>query len=368
MTARYVSAAGYQVTVVTATADPEFASGPFDFEVARRPPLKRLAELVRQADVVHLNTFNAPILILSLLMRRPTVWQHIDFDMLSPRGICHVDGVACRFQAARCFACLRRDHSRLRALRSIVSLFAKRAAAHAVTVNLLSTEYARRRMPMPRLEMLSFGIETEQWAAGQRRTTPETRVFFYGRHIPAKGCDVLIRAVRRCLDQGLRLTVRIAGDGPHRARSEQLSRQLGLEDTVTFLGFQPEELVRAELLEADIVAIPTLQDEIGQFVAFEAMASGCAVVASSIGAFPEHLDGAGLLFPPGDDAELAQTLGRLAADRSLMSSIARRGRQRVLAEFDWKTMGQRYLDLYRRVAGPARRIESDKRKPADEAA
>lgn len=351
MTAVYASGAGHQVTVVTSTPDRDGRYPKAAFDVDRQPGLRHLATLVRRADVVHLNTFSLPIVALALLFRRPIVWQHIDFDTVSPRGICHADGRPCQFALARCYRCLRRDYTRVRAIKSIVSLLAKRAAAHAVTFNLLSTEYARRRMPLPRLKLLSFGIDTDFWTPAPRPPSPTLRVFFYGRHIPGKGCDVLVRAVRHCRDEGVSLSVRIGGDGPHRAASERLSRELGLSDTITFLGFQPEDSVRAELRSADVVAVPTLQDEIGQFVVFEAMACGCAVVASNIGAFPEHLDGgAGVLFPAGDDAQLARILSRLSLDPPLVAALAGRGRNRVRADFDWRLMGRRYLDLYARVA------------------
>jgi glycosyltransferase involved in cell wall biosynthesis len=292
-----------------------------------------------------------PIVALALLFRKPVVWQHIDYDTVSPRGICHADGRSCQFALARCYRCLRRDQTRGRAIKSILSLFAKRAAAHAVTFNLLSSEYARKRMPLPRLEFLAFGIDTDFWTPAPRAPSPTLRVFFYGRHIPGKGCDVLVRAVRRCRDEGVSLSVRIAGDGPHRGASERLSRELGLSGLITFLGFQPEESIRAELRNADVVAVPALQDEIGQFVAFEAMACGCAVVASSIGALPEHLGGgAGVLFPAGDDTQLARILSRLATDPEAVAALAGRGRERVRADFDWRVMGQRYLDLYARAA------------------
>jgi glycosyltransferase involved in cell wall biosynthesis len=349
MTALHAAYSGHEVTVVTATPDPKQRSGPFPFRVERRPSLRRLAALVRRADVVQLNTFSAAVMLLARLARRPVVWQHIDYDTLSPRGICHAAGQPCRFALGRCYACLRRDHSRLGAGRSILSLLVKRVATHLATVNLLSTQYAQARMPLPRAGFLSFGIDTDQWTWAPRATATELRVMFYGRHIPAKGCDVLVRAVRHCQDEGVPVTARIAGDGPHRERSEALARDLGLSDVITFLGFQPEERLIAELQQADVVAAPTLQDEIGQFVAFEAMACGCAVVASNIGALPEHLEGAGLLFPPGDDRALAKVLVTLARDRALLATVARRGRERVLANFDARAMNARYLELYSRL-------------------
>ncbi len=349
MTANHVVRAGHHVTVVTTTPDPGNAARPFPFQVERRPGLRRLVQLISRADIIQLNSFSAVILTIALLTRRRIVWQHIDFDVLSPRGICHASGRPCRFRPWHCYACLRRDHPPLGAVRSILSLFAKRAAVHFVAINLISTHYARQRMPLPRAEFLSFGIDTDRWVPVERAPASRLRILFYGRHIPAKGCDVLIRAVRRCQDDGVLLSVRIAGDGPQRPGSERLAAELGVDKSVIFIGYRTDDELVAELQSADVVTIPPLQDEIGQFVAFEAMACGCAVIASEIGALPEQLAGAGLFFPPGDDKALAEHLKALAYDPGPLASLARRGRDRVLASFDSRAMGNRYLELYSTV-------------------
>lgn len=349
MTACRLTEAGHEVTVVTDTLDPEGRAPGLPFRVERRPGLRRLARLVGEADVIHLNTFSPSLTLMALARRRPVTWQHIDFDTLTPRGICHAYGEPCVFSPRRCYSCLRQDHSRARTLSSIGSLFAKRAAVHLVRFNLLSTSYAQQRMRLPRPRFLSFGIDLGRFAPRARRPHTGLKVFFTARHVPAKGCDVLIRALARCRDAGLDFKARVGGDGPHRESSERLAASLGLGGRTEFIGFQSEEGLLKELRAADVVVVPTVQDEIGQFVAFEAMACECAVVASNIGALPEHVDGAGLLFPPGDDEALAGCLQALAGDPELRRRLARAGRRRVEVEFNTKTMGESYLRLFEEV-------------------
>ncbi|MBI4170022.1 MAG: glycosyltransferase, partial [Acidobacteria bacterium] len=163
-----------------------------------------------------------------------------------------------------------------------------------------------------------------------------------------------VRAAATCRAGGVPLEVRIAGDGPHRAVSEALARELHLAGMVAFLGYLSDRQLVAELQSAHVVAIPTTQDEIGQLVALEAMSCGCAVVASRIGALPELFGEEGLLFPPGDAEALAGVLARVSREEGLLAALSARGREKVLREFDWRVMGRRYVDLYERVLSRSR--------------
>ncbi len=348
LTARFLVHAGQDVTVVTATPDKgESESGVFPFVVERRPGFIRLARMIRRSDIVQLNTFSAVFAGLALLARRPIVWQHIDYDTISPRGICAWGGRPCDGSMRRCHACLRRDHSRLRTWRALASLLLKRLSVRSVAANAVSTSYAQSRMHLPRAVYLSFGIETSAVEPPRRPVPPPLRVLFVGRHVPAKGCDVLVRSVRLCRDREVPIQVRIAGDGPHRLVSEALAGELGLADIVTFLGWlEPREL-DAELARAHVVVHASTQDEIGAFVLWEAMGAACAVVASEIGALPEHVGDGGLFFPPGDSSALADRLERLAYAPELAEDLGRRGRELVRSTYDWEQMGRRYDRLYR---------------------
>jgi glycosyltransferase involved in cell wall biosynthesis len=349
LTARQLVDRGHDVVVVTAAVDQEGKAGPFPFEVARQPTLGRLEQLVQKADVIHLNTFNAKLVGLAMLLRRPLVWQHIDYDTLTPRGICYAYGKPCVFSPARCYTCLRRDYSAGGAIRAIASLMAKRAAVPFVSAHIVNSQYAQKQMHLPRARYVAFGIDTQRLVPPAQKPGGDLRVLFFARHIPAKGCDVLVRALGHLKERNVGFRAKIAGDGPHRTFSQTLAKEVGLGDETAFLGFQSEEQLLKELQEADVVVIPTLQDEIGQLVASEAMSCGCAVVASDIGAIPELLDGVGVLFPPGDDAALARELESLAADRPRLERMGEEGRRKVQKEFDVRAMGGRYLAVYEDV-------------------
>jgi glycosyltransferase involved in cell wall biosynthesis len=81
----------------------------------------------------------------------------------------------------------------------------------------------------------------------------------------------------------------------------------------------------------------------------EALAAERAVVASRLSGIPELVaDGqTGLLVEPGDPIELADAIGRLAAEPDLRSRLGRAGRERVLAEFDLRVNTARLAGRFR---------------------
>jgi alpha-maltose-1-phosphate synthase len=88
-------------------------------------------------------------------------------------------------------------------------------------------------------------------------------------------------------------------------------------------------------------------------VNLEAMACGCAVVASAVGGIPEVVaDGVtGLLVPPGDEAALAAAVNALIRHPGRAASLGARGRERAVAEFSWSSIAVQTANLYARLAG-----------------
>jgi phosphatidylinositol alpha-mannosyltransferase len=113
-----------------------------------------------------------------------------------------------------------------------------------------------------------------------------------------------------------------------------------------FLGRVSEERKRRELAEAEVFAAPNLGGESFGIVIVEAMAAGCAVVASDLPAFREVGGAAVRLVPPGDVAALASALGGLLGDRAEAARLGTAARRRA-ADFDLATVRESYLEAYR---------------------
>jgi glycosyltransferase involved in cell wall biosynthesis len=80
----------------------------------------------------------------------------------------------------------------------------------------------------------------------------------------------------------------------------------------------------------------------------EAMASGCATVASNTGGNPELVkaEETGLLFPPADSKALAAALLRLCDDCALRERLARNATARIRSEFSVESSARRMGEIY----------------------
>lgn len=153
-----------------------------------------------------------------------------------------------------------------------------------------------------------------------------------------KAQEVGIAALSRLRRDGLDLVYLLAGEGGHGAelRSRAASAGVPLHELGWLEAGELQEAYRA----ADVVLHPS-DHEIFPNAVGEAMACGCAVVASSAGGTPELVgeDGrAGLLVPPGDAAAAARAVGLLLADFARRAAVGLAARTRILGEFPLSRM------------------------------
>lgn len=108
-----------------------------------------------------------------------------------------------------------------------------------------------------------------------------------------------------------------------------------------------------EYRRAAIFCLPSLEEGFGMVI-LQAMASGCAVVASTATGGPDAgEDGRHLvLVEPADSAVLADSLNRLAANPDLRQGLGEAARSRVCQGFSWKDYGQRAVQLYQMLTNP----------------
>ena len=145
---------------------------------------------------------------------------------------------------------------------------------------------------------------------------------------------------------GMEAELWIAGDGPAKERLCARVRELGLEDSVRWLGWvkDPLPLYRA----ADVFVLVSGAEGLSNAM-LEAMACGLPVCAMRIPGVVERIqpDLHGLLFDPNEPLEAALALSMLASDSALRWRLGVACRQKVEAEFSIETTADRLLALYR---------------------
>lgn len=196
---------------------------------------------------------------------------------------------------------------------------AQRRLVAAADVVVVPSDVARERLreleaPLPFDEVRVLPAVVRAPGAGGAWRHGGSYALVASRLAAEKGVEVAIEA---CARAGVPL--RVAGDGPERARLER-----GAGAGVSFLGRLDPPALAAELAGAAVALVPTRATETFNLAAAEAMAAGVPVVASRAGALADLLDPDALV-PPGDPAALAAALQRRWNDAEAGAA----GRRRV---------------------------------------
>ena len=169
---------------------------------------------------------------------------------------------------------------------------------------------------------------------------------------PIYGNDTALRAFALVRETHPDARLVIAGSGPLRTQLEQLARELGIADAVTFTGRVDNQGMAALYRDADVMLNPSLVDNTPNSV-IEALASGVPVVSTSVGGVPYLVEDGktALLVEPAAPEQMAAAVLRLAADPQLAAGLRERGLQYV-RQFAWSEVRPRLLATYRAVLKP----------------
>lgn len=170
---------------------------------------------------------------------------------------------------------------------------------------------------------------------------------------PHKDHVVAIRAMRHLAGRHEETTMVLAGgQGPAEATVRAEIDAQGMADRVVRVGRVPSAELAALYDHATAVVIPSRYEGFG-IPALEAMAAGVPPVVADAGALPEVVGDAGVVFPPGDDVQLAVELHRLLSDDDHRRRLADAGRGRAGEFTPARTAGgllAAYRAAYRSVA------------------
>lgn len=211
----------------------------------------------------------------------------------------------------------------------------------------------RLGLPPELTQHIPNGIDVARFTAVPSFAAREAGIVMSARFARQKDHLTLIRALALLRDEhGLTPTLHLAGSGKARLQrdAEGLAQRLKLAEQVKFLGYEPRV---AELLKSQQIFVLSTRWEGMPLALVEAMAAGCACVASlvpGVDGVLEH-DRTGLLVPPGDPAALAWALRQLLVDRERAERLGAAARAQALQAHGLPLMRHRYEQLFARVCG-----------------
>ena len=169
-----------------------------------------------------------------------------------------------------------------------------------------------------------------------------------GRLIPAKGFDVLIRAIDMVRKRGIAVSLNIVGEGSALTALRQLVIDLELSSSINFLGVLEGADLNKLLNASEILVIPSRWEEPFGIVALEGLAAGCIVLGTDGGGLPFAIGPCGPVARRGDEVDLANKIESLLKNENIRNNFRDKS-QEHLAMFTTSSLINQYEQILRSV-------------------
>ncbi len=281
----------------------------------------------------------------AVIIERLSLLGHVGLDLAETLGVPLIVEVnALLTEEARAFRTLEMRH--------LAEVIERRMLSRANAVITVSVALADRVEALgvmrDRIHVVPNGADIEVFDATPPRDAcrqeldlrDELVIGFVGSLKPWHGMDLLLSAFAKLHHEQPQTRLLIVGTGPREATLRAQVDRLALDEVVTFTGAVSHERVPA-LLRAMDVAVAPYPDLEGFYFSpiklFEYMAAGTCVVASRLGQIAEVIEDGidGLLFEPGDEADLLAVLRRACDATALRVSLGERGQRTVRTKYTW---------------------------------
>jgi glycosyltransferase involved in cell wall biosynthesis len=239
----------------------------------------------------------------------------------------------------------------------------------SINVQVISiTDFTRRYLideygiPEDKVTLLYQGTEVNRFTS-----TPETKEEAYKRYkLPEKaapvlasvgsfeerkGQIVLLQAVAKLAKGELPdVHAMFVGEGPDEEMLKEKTKEMGLEDHVTFFPFTSEPNYVFDRI--DILTLPSLYKEGLPNVLLEAMSMGLPVISSRMAGVPEIVFNGetGYMTEPGNMDEFAEAVVKLWSDKDNYKRMGLNARKLMEDKFDKAVQFKEFLDYFHRIA------------------
>ena len=203
-----------------------------------------------------------------------------------------------------------------------------------------------------KIETIRATINADKFIKTQKvdRKDNAINILSVGRLVEKKGGQYLIKAMKTVVRRFPEARLSIIGTGELEKDLMKLAYDLGLANSVTFLGEQPNERCVGELSICDMAVLPCVvaadgDRDVCPLTLQEAMAMESPVISTNVGSVPELIDHGinGLLVPEKDEKALAGAIIELIENPLLRTRMGRKGREKILNEFNIKKQAGRLL-------------------------
>jgi PEP-CTERM/exosortase A-associated glycosyltransferase len=267
----------------------------------------------------------------------------------------------------------REGSARYRLSRAVETFALRRAAAVTTICEGLRAEIVSRGIPEAKVTVIPNAVDVERFSvSGGRDITLASEIGvvgkvvlgFIGSFYAYEGLPLLLEAIALIRARHPDIVVLLVGGGPDEPRLRKRVHELGIAESVVFVGRVPHDQIVRYYDLIDIFVYPRYSMRLTELVTplkpLEAMAQARLVVASDVGGHRELIrdSDTGVLFAAGDAGALAARLSELLATPSRWAALRQAARRFVEAERTWPISVSRYRAVYEPLVTAQRRERS----------
>ncbi|HET8655875.1 MAG TPA: glycosyltransferase [Longimicrobiaceae bacterium] len=242
-----------------------------------------------------------------------------------------------------------------RLMRSLIRRFYPRADAVFPSSEGVMNGLKEFGVPAERMHVVHNPISIRDIRASAREPVPDfgppgmPTIITVGRHAEQKDHATLLRAFA-LVQRRIEARLVFLGQGPLRVELEALARELRIEDSVVFAGWQSNPF--AWIARADLFVLSSRYEGFGNVIV-EAMACGLPIVSTDCPSGPSEIlegGGAGLLVPVGNVDAIARAICSVLEEPETRERLIRESLRRA-PDFDLSVIGPRYAKLLYSFSG-----------------
>ena len=185
------------------------------------------------------------------------------------------------------------------------------------------------------------GVDTEAFSSIRQKKIPNSLIMV-SRFASSKDQETVIRAMKMLNED---VTVRFVGDGEKLEHCKQMARDCGVENRVSFLGARSDV---SNLVAESYIGIQSSNWEGFGLTVVEMMAAGLPVIATDVDGLKQVVEGAGVLFPVGDEVALAHQVNHILNDKIFYDSLSEASKKRA-EKYDISMTAQQYVNCYKQI-------------------
>ncbi|MGQ1947091.1 glycosyltransferase family 4 protein [Geofilum sp. OHC36d9] len=194
--------------------------------------------------------------------------------------------------------------------------------------------------PNNQIITIPIGITDDWLNTSDFRVNVPRKLVFIGRYERRKGVEELNEVLKKMLSGSAPLfEMHFIGPIP-------AGKQLKNNKQIHYHGaVRDENTIKQILRDSDVLVCPSWSEGMPTVI-LEAMASGCAIVATDVGAVVEQVDDSnGLLIPPGNSEALGNALQRvLELPDEELKKMKKASIERIKEKFLWESVAQKNIE------------------------